>query len=232
MSRKQSGFTLIELMIVIAIIAVIAAIAIPNLLAARLSANETAAIATLRNLVSAQAQFQQGGRLDLDTDGTGEYGTFYELSGAGAAGAAGRMTNPLVPPVLSGAFRTVAADGVGGYVSKSGYLFRIWLPGAAGVGVVEGAAGAALSGAADDDLAETAWCAYAWPASYQQSGNRTFFVNQAGDILATEVAAYEGLENGPPADAGFTIANNISSTPALNAIGQLPGGSPLWRQAR
>ena len=132
MSRKQSGFTLIELMIVIAIIAVIAAIAIPNLLAARLSANETAAIATLRNLVSAQAQFQQGGRLDLDTDGTGEYGTFYELSGAGAAGAAGRMTNPLVPPVLSGAFRTVAADGVGGYVSKSGYLFRIWLPGAAG----------------------------------------------------------------------------------------------------
>ncbi|MCB9826272.1 MAG: DUF2950 family protein [Planctomycetes bacterium] len=53
--------------------------------------------------------------------------------------------------------------------------------------MVEGAAGAALDGAAEDpDLAETAWCAYAWPASYQQSGNRTFFVNQAGDVLATE----------------------------------------------
>ena len=104
MSRNAKGFTLIELMIVIAIIAIIAAIAIPNLLAARLSANETAAIATLRNIISSQAQFQQGAKADTDNDGSGEYGGFVELSGGGA----GRMLAILNPPVLSGAFLTLA----------------------------------------------------------------------------------------------------------------------------
>jgi type IV pilus assembly protein PilA len=50
MRSKQSGFSLIELLIVVAIILIIAAIAIPNLLRAKMAANEASAVASLRTL--------------------------------------------------------------------------------------------------------------------------------------------------------------------------------------
>lgn len=69
---RRAGFTLIELMIVIAIIAIIAAIAIPGLLRARLISNERNASASLKSIVTSEESFKSN---DLDRNGVGDYWT-------------------------------------------------------------------------------------------------------------------------------------------------------------
>lgn len=183
---------------------------------------ERAAMATLRNLASAQAQMQASGAIDVDGDGAGEYGTFAELSGGCTLRGTQKTMNP---PVLSSSFRRVQR----GAVERAGYFFAVYLPDASGQGLAENYEGGAHLGlfqASAADACEVAWCAYAWPVSSQLAG-RVFFVNQDGDVLAREngiagETIYAGAD-GPSPDAAFD---------ATTLPGTITGRSAVDRPAR
>jgi prepilin-type N-terminal cleavage/methylation domain-containing protein len=152
--RKQKGFSLIELLIVVAIILIIAAIAIPNLLRARIAANESSAVSSIRTINTAEVTYQSayptvGYSSTLSSLGPGAAGTVCASSGPTQANAC------LIDSVLSNATAASAP--------KSGYYFTE-TPGAATGGLV---------------LSYTLGTS---PASFNQTGVRNFCSIEDGVI--------------------------------------------------
>jgi type IV pilus assembly protein PilA len=163
MTKKQKGFSLIELLIVVAIILIIAAIAIPNLLRSKMAANEASAVGSVRTINTTAI----------------EYSSIYGIGYPGSLTAIG--TTGTAAPTCANAelIDSVLTSG-----TKSGYTFTI-IPGVAPVPSASVPSG--CTGGFSDGYVVTAT-----PISVGTTGQRAFCSDATGVIRAsaTGVATY------------------------------------------
>lgn len=202
--QRQGGFTLVELLIVTAVIGILAGMAVPNLIGSRATANERAVLATLRTIATAQTQVMGARAVDIDRDGMGEALGLPELAGtADLRGSTVRLAPTGLTQALGGA-------DTNGFVGCKGYLIALYLPDVSGAGLVAVPANASN---VDADQAEIGWSCVAWPVSRGSSGIATFFVNQGGEVLTCRDASYNGTTSVPPPGAALV------GVPATQIIG-------------
>ena len=165
--RKQKGFSLIELLIVVAIILIIAAIAIPNLLRSRIAANEASAVGSLRTINTAEVTYAS----------TYPEAGFTSLQMLGGTGTAAAQNNGLLLDAILGC---TAGDGTaGGLCQKSGYKFDVVPSGGSGT----------FGSMGPTDSPYATYVANAQPVTVDQTGKRFFYTDSSGVIRYNTSAA-------------------------------------------
>ena len=136
--NRQKGFSLIELLIVVAVIGIIAAIAVPNLMQSKAAANEASAISSVRTIVTAQITFsatQGNGLYAADLAALQAAGLIDQAVGGGAkdgynfntVGAGNTFTVTASP-------QNMGTTGNRGFFSDETAVIRYAIGGAAGAG--------------------------------------------------------------------------------------------------
>jgi type II secretory pathway pseudopilin PulG len=161
------------LLIVVAIIGIIAAIAVPGLLRARMSANEASAIGSLRVINNAQATYQS-------SCGNGFYASTLVILGNAPAGG-----TPFVSPDLA----------LGAVVIKSGYRVSMTNGTEATAATQNGCNPLGMAAALF-----TSYRAQADPVTWNMTGRRWFFTNSLGAVYTNDTDVFGAATNGnaPP----------------------------------
>lgn len=235
----RKGFTLIELMIVIAIIAIIAAIAIPNLLSGRMSANETSAMGTLKQFTSTEAIWLQQGP---DGNGIKDYWTydvsclhrvyradartkvaFVPLDVGRADAAPALFDGSAFSGVTTLAYEVWTGQGPNGAVDaqpKSGYWFHAMIK--TNMGTPPSSGDLTQDWYNKNLVSDNTYACnhnmygfMAAPDSYGSSGIRSFIVNEAGTIYASDTGANNERGtgyNGSEPEPCQTVGNGQTNT--------------------